>query len=161
MIGTNNLAREKSQLTINKLEKLMNRKQCNCIQCITYIIYSLSLFIYAKNICLNTYKDGSHREMACLKITSEVLLYASIIPIIEPQMNKINLWNYYITIEMPALNIILQMLLDGILINREELIYIREDLLVNIPSFYLSERSSILLCKTITLDQGTKTWFSL
>ena len=68
--------------------------------------------------------------MACLKIAGEVLLYASIVPLIEQQMNKINLWNYYVTIEMPALNIILQMLLNGILIDREELINAREDLLV-------------------------------
>ncbi|CAF4414252.1 unnamed protein product, partial [Adineta steineri] len=44
-------------------------------------------------------------------------------------MSKNNLWNYYITIEMPALNTMLQMLLNGILINREELSNIREDLL--------------------------------
>ncbi|CAF1182526.1 unnamed protein product [Rotaria sordida] len=75
------------------------------------------------------FDNDSHREMACLKIASEVLLYASIVPIIKQQMNKINLWNYYITIEMPALNIILQMLLNGILIDREELINAREDLL--------------------------------
>jgi hypothetical protein len=68
--------------------------------------------------------------MTCLKIAGEFLLYALIVPIIEQQMNKIKLWNYYITIEMPALNSILQMLLNGILINREELINIREDLLV-------------------------------
>jgi len=79
---------------------------------------------------LDAYKDDSHHEMTCLKIAGEVLLYALIVPIIEQQMNKINLWNYYITIEMPALNSILQMLLNGILINREELINIREDLLV-------------------------------
>ncbi|CAF4015864.1 unnamed protein product [Rotaria sp. Silwood2] len=78
---------------------------------------------------LDAYKDDSHREMACFKIAGEVLLYASIVPIIEQQMNKINLWNYYITIEMPALNIMLQMLLNGILIDREELINDREDLL--------------------------------
>ncbi|CAF1107116.1 unnamed protein product [Rotaria sp. Silwood1] len=78
---------------------------------------------------LDAYKDDCHREMVYFKIAGEVLLYASIVPIIEQQMNKINLWNYYITIEMPALNIILQMLLSGILIDREELINAREDLL--------------------------------
>jgi DNA polymerase I-like protein with 3'-5' exonuclease and polymerase domains len=67
----------------------------------------------------------------CLKIAGEVLLYASIVPIIEQQMNKNNLWNYYKTIEMPALNIILQMLLNGVLIHHDELINAREDLLVN------------------------------
>jgi hypothetical protein len=46
-------------------------------------------------------------------------------------MNKNNLWNYYKTIEMPALNIMLQILLNGVLIHREELINAREDLLVN------------------------------
>ncbi|CAF4146574.1 unnamed protein product, partial [Adineta steineri] len=78
---------------------------------------------------LSAYKDNNHREMACLKIAGEVLLCASIVPIIEQQMSKNNLWNYYITIEMPALNTMLQMLLNGILINREELSNIREDLL--------------------------------
>jgi Ca2+/Na+ antiporter len=79
---------------------------------------------------LDKYKDSNHREKACFKIAGEVLLYASIVPGIEQQMNKINLWNYYVTIEMPALNIILQMLLNGVLIDREELIHAREDLLV-------------------------------
>jgi DNA polymerase I-like protein with 3'-5' exonuclease and polymerase domains len=74
---------------------------------------------------LDEYKDDNH-----IKIAGEVLLYASIVPIIEQQMNKMNLWNYYTTIEMPALNIILQMLLNGILINRDELINTREELLV-------------------------------
>ncbi|CAF2131488.1 unnamed protein product [Rotaria magnacalcarata] len=78
---------------------------------------------------LDAHKDDDHREMACLKIAGEVLLYASIVPRIEQQMNKINLWNYYVNIEMPALNIILQMLLNGVLIDREELINAREDLL--------------------------------
>ncbi|CAF0891418.1 unnamed protein product [Rotaria sordida] len=81
------------------------------------------------DVSLDTYKNDNHRKMAYLKIAGEVLLYASIIPIIEQQMNKINLWNYYITIEMPTLNIILQMLLNGILIDHEELINAREDLL--------------------------------
>jgi DNA polymerase I-like protein with 3'-5' exonuclease and polymerase domains len=74
--------------------------------------------------------------MACLKIAGEVLLYALIAPIIEQQMKKINLWKYYMTIEMPALNIILQMLLNGILVDREELTNTREDLLVNKSSLY-------------------------
>jgi DNA polymerase-1 len=52
-------------------------------------------------------------------------------------MNKINLWNYYITIEMPALNIILQMLLNGILINHNELINSREELLINMNKLEL------------------------
>jgi len=52
-------------------------------------------------------------------------------------MNKINLWNYYTTIEMPALNIILQMLLNGILINHNELINSREELLVNMNKLEL------------------------
>lgn len=87
---------------------------------------------------LNAYKDDSHREMICLKIGGEVLLYALIVPIIEQQMKKIDLWNYYVTIEMPALNIILQMLLNGVLINRKELINTREELLVYILlSIYL------------------------
>lgn len=80
---------------------------------------------------LNDHKDDGDREMACLKIAGEVLLYASIVPTVEQQMNKINLWNYYVNVEMPALNIILQMLLNGILIDREELINAREDLLVD------------------------------
>ena len=74
---------------------------------------------------MKEYKDDNY-----IKIAGEVLLYASIVPIIEQQMNKMNLWNYYTTIEMPALNIILQMLLNGILINRDELINTREELLV-------------------------------
>ncbi len=78
----------------------------------------------------------NEQEMACLKIAGEVLLYALIAPIIEQQMKKINLWKYYMTIEMPALNIILQMLLNGILIDREELTNTREDLLVNKSSLY-------------------------
>ncbi len=78
----------------------------------------------------------NEQEMACLKIAGEVLLYALIAPIIEQQMKKINLWKYYMTIEMPALNIILQMLLNGILVDREELTNTREDLLVNKSSLY-------------------------
>jgi DNA polymerase I-like protein with 3'-5' exonuclease and polymerase domains len=78
----------------------------------------------------------NEQEMACLKISGEVLLYALIAPIIEQQMKKINLWKYYMTIEMPALNIILQMLLNGILVDREELTNTREDLLVNKSSLY-------------------------
>ena len=70
-------------------------------------------------------------ERICRKIASEVLLYASIVPLMEQQMNKRNLWNYYITVEMPALNIILQMLLNGVFIDREELIRERENLLVS------------------------------
>ncbi len=85
---------------------------------------------------LDKYKIDSNRQMACLKIAGEVLLYALIVPIIEQQMNKINLWNYYMTIEMPALSIILQMLLNGILINRDELINTREELIVNHLFFY-------------------------
>ncbi len=45
-------------------------------------------------------------------------------------MNKNNLWNYYKIIEMPTLNIMLQMLLNGVLIHRDELSNTREDLLV-------------------------------
>ena len=54
-------------------------------------------------------------------------------------MNKMNLWNYYTTIEMPALNIILQMLLNGILINRDELINTREELLVYHYFFFVND----------------------
>jgi len=89
---------------------------------------------------LDEYKIDSNRQMACLKIAGEVLLYALIVPIIEQQMNKINLWNYYMTIEMPALNIILQMLLNGILINHDELINAREELIVNNLFFIDSSR---------------------
>ena len=78
----------------------------------------------------NLSRHNEDRRMVCLTIGGEVLLYALIVPIIEQQMNKINLWNYYMTVEMPSLNIILQMLLNGILINREELVHVREDLLV-------------------------------
>ena len=74
--------------------------------------------------------DGADQEKICRKLASEVLLYASIVPLMEQQMAKRNLWNYYITVEMPALNVILQMLLNGILIDREELIRQRENLLV-------------------------------
>ena len=81
--------------------------------------------------------DGDE-ERICRKIASEVLLYASIVPLMEQQMNKRNLWNYYITVEMPALNIILQMLLNGVFIDREELIRERENLLVS--SFMASFR---------------------
>jgi len=81
---------------------------------------------------LDEYKIDSYRQIA-----GEVLLYALIVPIIEQQMNKINLWNYYTTIEMPALNIILQMLLNGILINHNELINSREELLVNMNKLEL------------------------
>lgn len=91
-------------------------------------LYSVFLFLAS----LDAYKDDGYHEMACLKIAGEVLFYASLVPVIEPQMNKTNLWNYYVTIEMPALNIILQMLLNGIVIDREELVNTREDLLVAI-----------------------------
>ena len=79
----------------------------------------------------NLSAHNEDRRVLCLKIAGEVLLYALIVPTIEQQMNKINLWNYYRTIEMPSLNIILQMLLNGILINREELVHTQEDLLVS------------------------------
>ena len=86
--------------------------------------------IFSSIASLDAYKDDSDCHMACVKIAGEVLLYASIVPIIEQQMTRINLWNYYVTIEMPALNVILQMLLNGIFIDREELINTRENLLV-------------------------------
>jgi len=86
----------------------------------------ISTWIETHHDVLNEYKNDD-----CRKIAGEVLLYALIVPIIEQQMNKMNLWYYYITIEMPALNIILQMLLNGVLIHRDELINAREDLLVN------------------------------
>ena len=80
---------------------------------------------------LNEYRDDHHREAACLKVAGEVLLYASIVPLIEQQMNKTGLWNYYINVEMPALRTMLHVLLNGVLIDHDQLANIREDLLVN------------------------------
>lgn len=68
-------------------------------------------------------------------------------------MNKINLWNYYMTIEMPALNIILQMLLNGILINRDELIYYREELLVNQISFIFLKKKLIIIFLSLDFNE--------
>jgi hypothetical protein len=90
-------------------------------------------------------------ERICRKIASEVLLYASIVPLMEQQMSKRNLWTYYITVEMPALTIILQMLLNGILIDREELIRQRENLLV------ISFMSSVFSVLSIGLDPDEST----
>ncbi|CAF0888053.1 unnamed protein product [Adineta ricciae] len=86
---------------------------------------------------LNEYRDGHHRETACLKVAGEVLLYASIVPLIEQQMNKTDLWNYYINVEMPALRTMLHVLLNGVLIDHEELANIREDLLTTMNQLEL------------------------
>lgn len=60
------------------------------------------------------------------KAAMNVLLYASIVPMVEQQMKQANLWNYYLNVEMPALRVILQILLNGILLDRNELTRNRE-----------------------------------
>lgn len=79
---------------------------------------------------LNEHRADSERARASLKVVGEVLLYAALVPVIEHQMMKNSLWSYYKTTEMPALMITLQMLLNGVLINNEELINAREELIV-------------------------------
>jgi DNA polymerase I-like protein with 3'-5' exonuclease and polymerase domains len=66
----------------------------------------------------------------CQKVAGEVLLYACLVPIIEQQLNERKLWQYYMTIEMPALIVTLQMQLNGIYIDRNELHDTRDHLLV-------------------------------
>lgn len=78
----------------------------------------------------NESRAGNECARTTLKIAGEVLLYAALAPIIEQQMVKTNLWGYYRTTEMPALTISLQMLLNGVLINNEELTNAREELIV-------------------------------
>ena len=74
------------------------------------------------------------------------------------------------TIEMPALTTILQMLLNGILIDRDELVHARENLLVRrlpldlrLPSFHLAldfdeptGAASLSFSQTSIQDQSAK-----
>ena len=79
---------------------------------------------------LNEHRTNNECARASLKVAGEVLLYAALVPTIEQQMIKNNLWSYYKTSEMPTLTISLQMLLNGVLINNDELTNAREELIV-------------------------------
>ena len=97
--------------------------------------------------------SASHQEH-CESISGEVLLYASLVPLIEKKLNQRNLWNYYINIEMPAMNVTLQMLLNGVLIDRIELIHHREALLVRHPCHSLTFLIQHVVFSSLDFDES-------
>ncbi|CAF1126197.1 unnamed protein product, partial [Didymodactylos carnosus] len=65
----------------------------------------------------------------CKEVACETLFCLSLVTNLETRLRQSQLWMYYKRIEMPSLNIILNMLLNGILLKRDYLFDEREHLL--------------------------------